>query len=265
MRRIPKPSHLSEEYAAQFKDVAVAMAYRFRPPYPDELFPMLVQLIRNGPQRVLDLGTGTGALARGLAPLVDRVDAVDFSSPLLEIAKRSPNGTLPNIQWICGSAEDAALDPPYGLVTAGCSLHWMNWDVVLPRIEHVLAGGCYLALIDEHVDPVRWDDDLKRIIPKHSTNRDYRPFVLTDELSARRLFATAGRFRTGTAKFTQTIQDYVESMHGRNGFSRDRMTATAAAAFDREMRAVVEPHCPDGVVTLEVSAEVVFGLPLSPQ
>src|SRR6059036_1354875 len=118
---IPKPSHLSPAYASQFKDAAVAQAYRYRPPYPDDLFPTLAGLIGDGPWTVLDLGTGSGSVARGLAELVDRVDAVDFSRPLLDVARSLPKGDHPKIRWVWAAAEDAPLDPPYGLVTAGSS------------------------------------------------------------------------------------------------------------------------------------------------
>ena len=52
----------------------------------------------------------------------------------------------------------APLDPPYGLVTAGSSLDWMDWYVVLPRVGAALGDGCYLALFDQQADPLPWDD-----------------------------------------------------------------------------------------------------------
>src|SRR5262249_55186769 len=64
----PKPDHLGPEYAAQFGDPSVVAAYRHRPPYPAEVFDILVGLIADEPRAVLDVGTGTGEIARGLAP-----------------------------------------------------------------------------------------------------------------------------------------------------------------------------------------------------
>src|SRR5262245_11507173 len=74
-----KPAGLAPEYAAQFQDRSVADAYHHRPPYPDEVFAILTGLITCEPRAVLDAGCGTGDIARRLAPLVARVDAVDFS------------------------------------------------------------------------------------------------------------------------------------------------------------------------------------------
>jgi len=42
------------------------------------------------------------------------------------------------LRWLYGHVEDIALDPPYSLVTAGESLHWMEWTIVLPRLHKVL-------------------------------------------------------------------------------------------------------------------------------
>ncbi len=42
----PKPDHLESEYGAQFGDPSVVTAYRHRPPYPEELFEILIELLR---------------------------------------------------------------------------------------------------------------------------------------------------------------------------------------------------------------------------
>jgi ubiquinone/menaquinone biosynthesis C-methylase UbiE len=259
---IPKPSHLSPAYASQFQDPAIARAYLHRPPYPDNLFPTLVELIGPRVQRVLDLGTGTGPVARGLADLVDHVDAVDFSLPLLEVARSLPKGNRPNIRWIHSSAEEAPLDPPYGLVTAGSSLHWMDWYVVLPRVKLALQSGGYLAIFDEATNSLPWSNALNQLIPLYSTNKEFRPYKLLDELTARNLFKPVGRIRVASMSFTQTIDDHVESMHARNGFSRDRMSPDMAARFDQHFKSLVEPHCPDGIVTMDVFTKVIYGVPM---
>src|SRR6266487_724269 len=108
-------------------------AYPSRPPYAHAAIEFLSELTTD-PRRVLDIGCGTGDIARRLAPLVDRVDAVDFSAGMIEIGRDLPCGTASNIRWIIGKLEDVPLDPPYALVTAGESLHWMDWEIVLPRL-----------------------------------------------------------------------------------------------------------------------------------
>jgi SAM-dependent methyltransferase len=226
------------------------------------LFPALVGLIGSRPRRVLDLGTGNGAVARGMCGLVEHIDAVDFSLPLLHLARTLPHGDAPNIRWIHAAAEEAPLDPPYGLVTAGSSLHWMEWHIVLPRIKSALADGGFLAIFDDCAEPLPWDGELNQLIPRYSTNQEFRPIHLVDELIVRRLFSLVGRVRTGSMPFTQSIDEHVESMHARNGFSRDRMTPQAADEFDRQFKSLLARYCPDGVVRMHIFTDVAYGSPL---
>ena len=79
---LPKPKHLAPEYGAQFQDPAIVAAYHHRPPYPPGSS-LSWPVGPRGAGRVLDLGCGTGDVARPLAPLVARVDAVDISPPMI--------------------------------------------------------------------------------------------------------------------------------------------------------------------------------------
>ena len=96
----PKPKHLAPKYGAQFKDKSIVDAYRRRPPYPDETFDILTGLITIEPKRVLDVGCGTGYLARPLSQRVGTVDAVDISANMIAQGKELPNGDAPNLHWI---------------------------------------------------------------------------------------------------------------------------------------------------------------------
>src|SRR5215468_8532737 len=97
---LPKPPTWSGEYGAWFKDPGVVAAYHRRPPYPAEVFELLAALAVDDPRAVLDVGAGTGDVARRLAPLVARVDAVDFSPGMIEKGKTLPGGDHPNLRWI---------------------------------------------------------------------------------------------------------------------------------------------------------------------
>ncbi len=257
----PKPKGLSPEYGAQFGDAAIVAAYPSRPPYTEGVFSTLTDLIGNGPRTVLDLGCGTGDLARRLAPLVERVDAVDLSAGMIALGKTLPGGDVSNLRWIAGAAEDAPLAPPYGLVTAGESLHWMAWDVVLPRLRESLTPGGMLAVVERGEAPSLWWDDLIALIARYSTNRDFQPYDVIDELTERGLFAEKGRRALTEEPYDQSVVYYVESIHSRNGFSRDRMPADDAAAFDDAVRTLLSPYARDGMLHLGVTADVVWGEP----
>ena len=59
--------------------------------------------------------------------------------------------------------------------------------------------------------------------------------------------------------FTQSVDDYVTSLHSQNGFSRERMPAADASAFDAAVRAAVTPFARGGVLTVPVVARIVWG------
>jgi SAM-dependent methyltransferase len=191
----------------------------------------------------------------------DEIDAVDASAAMIERGQRLPGGDDPRLNWILARAEDAPLRPRYGLAVAASSLHWMDWDVVLPRLRDALRPGAFLALFDDQTVAPPWQAELNAIIPRYSTNRDFQPYRLIDELEHRRLFRVAGSRATAAVAFCQGIDAYVESFHSRNGFSRQRMTADAAAEFDTAVRAAVAPHAIDGDVTLQLCSTVTWGRP----
>jgi SAM-dependent methyltransferase len=249
----PKPAHLGPTYGAQFADVAVAAAYDRRPPYPAELFAILTDLIPERPRTVADAGCGSGDLARPLAALVGRVDAVDPSAAMIARGRARPGGDAANLRWIESTIEAAALDGTYGLITAGESLHWMEWAVTLPRFRDLLAPGGVLAIVGRAHPDLPWWHAVLRLIGRYSTNKDFRPYDLLEELATRGLFRESG----------QSVDDYIESIHSRNGFSRDRMTTADADAFDAAVRAAVAPYAEDGLLSLPISGTVVWGVPLA--
>ena len=260
-----KPKHLDPEYAAVFRDRSVVDAYHYRPTYPSEVFGALSDLIADEPRVVLDAGCGTGAVARHLVDYVDRVDALDVSEAMIETGKTLPQGNNPRLRWLLGAAEDAELDPPYALITAGQSLHWMDWKRVMPRFASLLSTRGYLAIvgIDQASNP--WDAELGGLFPRFSTNKDYRPYDLLEELTSRGLFERRGEYQTEYHTIVQPIEHYVESFHARNGLSRERMELSMAAAFDAEVRILVAPHAWGQDLELQIRGRVVWGKPIDPR
>ncbi len=260
---LQKPKHFSSEYAEQFKDQSMVEAYRFRPPYPAEVFDILVGLVRGEAGRVLDVGCGTGVIARYLVDRVAALDAVDFSAHMIETGKHLPNGDHPRLRWLYGRVEDVSLDPPYGLVTAGESLHWMDWKHVLPRFHALLTPGAYLAIIEQKTLPDPWTP-LRELIERYRTNKDgYQADAKTmlETLELHGLFQKVGDKVTASIPFTQAIDDYIESYHSRTGFSRERMGESRAAAFDQEAKETLLQIYSDGVISLQVATSIVWGLP----
>lgn len=254
------------EVAAAFRHPEVAAAYRHRPQYPPETFTILADLIVDRPRAVLDLGCGTGYVARPLAPVTDRVDAVDISPAMIEEGKRLPGGDHPAINWIVGRAEEVTLDPPYALVTAGDSLHWMDWTVLLPRLADALTPHGRLAILDVNGEVVGENDAFRQARRKLAERfATYRPPAvrLMEELERRGLFREEERRETEPVPLRQTVEEYVEAFHAHTPHSRPRMDPVDAAAFDADMAGLVRRHL-DDTVDLSVRGSVLWGRPLRP-
>jgi SAM-dependent methyltransferase len=264
-----KPAHLSGEYGVWFKDPLLAAAYPARPPYPDGVIHLLRKLIRDTSGAVLDVGCGTGELARRLAPSVERVDAVDFSEAMLGLARRLPGGDAGNIRWTLGAVEDVAFKAPYDLVAAGECLHWMDLDLVMLRFAQVLTSNGSLAIIDRNLDTeARVWQRILPIIERYSPVRNYQPFNLIEHLVGRELFEVDGQQRFGPEPWRPTIDEYLECRHSQRGLSRTHMGTAATASFDAEVAQALDELTEAGVIArhegrleLGVAARVTWGRP----
>jgi ubiquinone/menaquinone biosynthesis C-methylase UbiE len=247
---ISRPESLGEQYVARFQDQSVVDRYHLRPTYPPEIFTLLNALVVDEPRTVLDVGCGTGNVARPLANSVERVDAVDRSLPMLARARTLPGGDSPKIRWLHGRAEDVETQPPYALVTAGESLHWMDWEVVLPRFAREVSPHGVLAIVYLVDQPVPWREGYLQIVRRFTTNPTYVPFDWIAELEKYQLFQQLGERKTAAVSVRQTVEDYVAAQHARSSLSLETMTAEQAAQFDTEMQALLLPFAQDGLLTL---------------
>jgi len=258
-----KPRHLAAEYAAQFGDEEVAAAYQHRPPYPAEAFAIVEPLLGSRPRRVLELGAGTGDFTIGLAPRVDHLIAVEPSRVMLERGRRRDGASSAHVEWLNLSAEKFAFDQQYSAVVAADSFHWLDWHSVLPRIGASLVAHGQLILVERaEAESPPWGPGLRALIREYSTNRDYVPYDTANELETRGLIAVGGQTRTRTEAYGQSLEGYVESFHSRNGFSRARLEAGRARAFDDKLKALLRRYWRDDVVRLAIQARIVWGRPV---
>lgn len=254
-----RPEFLSAENAIAFDDEGVARAYGFRPAYPSQLFEALASLIV-GPRIVLDAGAGTGAIARYLASHVERVDALDPAAAMIAAGKRLEHGDDPRIRWILGGGEFAPLFGPYGLITTGQSLHWMDWEVVVPRFARELAPGARLAIVDDPEVREPWYEEIRPVIARYSVMRAWHQFALIPELERLGMFEREGQLDVEPVPVRQSVDEYIESFHGRSSLARHRIGQEAADAFDREIRAVLGGRT---TVERQVAGRIVYGRPVA--
>ncbi len=248
--------------AFEFADPDVADAYRHRPPYPADTFTALSELMPGPSRRMLDLGCGSGFIARPMAPLTDSVDAVDISAAMLDLGRQKTTAAShPNLRWLHGPAESCPLEPGYDLITAGESLHWMDLRAIMARVQTLLAPGGWLAILRAGCLPTPWASDLMSVVARYKApGPEISSRRVADDLVRGGLFVAAGVREVGPETFVQSIDDYVESFHGRSVLSRRRLGRANAQAFDDAVRRLLDAAgCQE--VTQQITARIIWGRP----
>jgi SAM-dependent methyltransferase len=260
-----------KSYGAHFGARSVARNYVHRPAYSPEVFEILLALLPPTCRAVLDAGCGPGKLALGLRARVDRIDAVDPSAEMIVLGRSLPGGDDPRINWIQARLEDAGLSRPYGLITCGASVHWLDADRALSQFAAVLAPGGAFAIVegDAAVD-APWQA-AERAVYSEVIERlqGQRPDFPTSQALLERPLLDHPRYRRLGARITapnrirQSLDDYLACQHSRATFSIDHMGSALTAEFDAALRAALMPHVRDGMLDYVVQTRVEWGLPLA--
>ena len=260
-----RPRQYWDDYASRFKNQSLAETYELRPPYPEETYRILLSLLGESRGKVLDVGCGPGKIARSLVDRVEGVDAVDFSQEMIRVGQSLNNGDHPNLRWINGRVEEVQLYPPYDMVTAGASIHWMEWSVVFPKFKELLTTDEYLVIIDgDRPIGSPWHDAELSLIHKYSTNRHHEQIDLIQELVNRRHLHLIEDKQTRPIRFSQSLTDYVQSFHSRESMSKEHMGAENVKAFDAELSHILSDFIDDkGLLSFQLEARVTWGRPLA--
>ena len=114
---------------------------RYRPGYPSALFEFLAGLAPRH-ERALDVATGNGQAALGLAGHFEEVHATEPSATQLREARPHARVTYRR------EAAEAIGSPGghYDLVTAAQAAHWFDWTRFYPEVRRVLRPHGVLAL-----------------------------------------------------------------------------------------------------------------------
>lgn len=156
--RYPVRVRLQPDFGATAEDYG-----RHRAGFPDSLFERLGRLGIGVPdQEVVDLGTGTGTLARGFARRGCRVIGIDPAVPLLEQARGLDAAAGVRTDYQVGRAEATGL-PSAGadVVAAGQCWHWFDRPAAAREAARILRPQGVLLIA--HFDWIPLPGNLARV------------------------------------------------------------------------------------------------------
>jgi trans-aconitate methyltransferase len=173
-----------------------------------------------------------------------------------------PGGDDPRIRWILGRAEDAPLSPPYGLITSGASLHWMQPEIVMPRFRDALAPGARLAIVDtETAYAGEWRSEFLETIRKYSPlEHRLETYEMVSRATEQGFFALDGEKRTEPEQLDQSVDDYLRLLGSTSTLSRLTL-GSRTDAFEAECRDVLARHGIERIRS-DVVGYVAWGRPL---
>ena len=121
---------------------------RHRAGFPESLFERLaVHGIGRQGQLLVDLGTGTGSLARGFARRGCVVVGIDPASPMLDAARRLDAEAGVAVEYRVAPAEDTGLpDSSFDVVTAGQCWHWFDRSSAANEVARILKPDGILVI-----------------------------------------------------------------------------------------------------------------------
>jgi SAM-dependent methyltransferase len=125
---------------------------RHRAGFPDSFFERIVAQGVGQPGQVLvDLGTGTGTLARGFAQRGCQVIGIDPAAPLLDQARQLSERAGLTVEYRVATAEATGLPGASAdVVTAGQCWHWFDGPAAAREVRRILRPGG--AVVIAHFD-----------------------------------------------------------------------------------------------------------------
>lgn len=228
---------------------------RYRPGYPASFYERIVPLGIGLPgQRVLDLGCGTGNIARELARRGCEVTGVDISEGQIAVARRLCADENLRVDFLVRPAENTQLSAgSFNVVTAAQSWLYFDRDRVVAEVKRLLAPGgrlmtCHICWLPRQDSVAKQTEEL---VLKH--NPDWAAADLSGEVPACPSWVGDDFFVTGFFVYREAIPFTHESWRGRIRACRGvgaEMAEEEIQAFDAELDCLLKKTAPETFTVL---------------
>jgi len=222
---------------------------KYRPGFPPSFFGELKARGHVKPSmKALDLGTGTGTIAHGLAEMGCTATGLDPAETLLEQARRK---ALPNEIYVNGTAEKLPFGAAtFDLVTAGQCWHWFDQGIAGKEIKRVLkpGGRLIIASFDFNPKPGNLVQVTLDLIPKYNPtwNPDTRPGFFRphpDDVPTPEGYRVVEKF-VFDEPYPFTLESWCGRIRASAGVGAS-MPPDQIQAFDQELRRVLSEKFPE--------------------
>ena len=252
---LEKPAFLTHRVnATQYGLSASRLSYQFRMPYTWKCIQALYKQVDDlsytlnqdqfTPPSILDVGCGMGDVAIPMA-MKYRVDAVDISENMINLGRLRPGGNNPHLSWIHSEIDQAPLSQNYLAITAGDSMHWLDWKTIFPLFQRCLHPQGKLNLLCRYYAHLPWKADLRLLEKQYHTVPNVERYNTVELLEHHGYWKKEGFLQTPPEPLAYRVDDYIEAMHSRNGFTRDLMPLDDQHAFDHALREMILPYVSD--------------------
>jgi SAM-dependent methyltransferase len=253
---------LKPDFGATAQDYAA-----HRAGFPDSFFDRLAARGIGLPgQRVVDLGTGTGTLARGFAARGCDVLGIDPADPLLEEARKLSASAGLRVEFRSGTAESTGLpDASADVVAAGQCWHWFDRPAAAREAARVLKSAGLLLIAHFDWLPLRSNvvEATEALIQAHNPRWDMAggnglyPLWLRD-------LGEAGYRDIETCSYDVTVPYSREGWRGRIRASAGvagSLPPEQVAAFDGALGQMLQERFPDSILEIPHRVFAVIGRP----